>query len=117
MDYVGQVEKGSVVKGTVVSVDAKIAVLTLADGVEGTLRASEISRNKVEDARNVVKEGEEVEVKVVSVDRKNRALSLSVKAIEIDDEKAAIQEHKNSDSADVSPGTIGDLIKAEMDKN
>ena len=54
---------------------------------------------------------------MVSVDRKSRALSLSIKAIEIDDEKAAIQEHKNSDAADVSPGTIGDLIKAEMDKN
>ena len=117
MDYVGQFEKGSIVKGTVVSVDAKTAVLTLADGVEGILRASEISRDKVEDARNALKEGEEVEVKVVSVDRKNRALSLSIKAIEIDDEKAAIQEHKNSDAADVSPGTIGDLIKAEMDKN
>ena len=116
-DYVGQFEKGSIVKGTVVSVDAKTAVLTLADGVEGILRASEISRDKVEDARNALKEGEEVEVKVVSVDRKNRALSLSIKAIEIDDEKAAIQEHKNSDAVDVSPGTIGDLIKAEMDKN
>ena len=54
---------------------------------------------------------------MVSVDRKNRALSLSIKAIEIDDEKAAIKEHKKSDAADVSPGTIGDLIKAEMDKN
>ena len=71
-----------------VSVDAKTAVLTLADGVEGILRASEISRDKVEDARNALKEGEEVEVKVVSVDRKNRALSLSIKAIEIDDEKS-----------------------------
>ena len=117
MDYVGHVEKGSIVKGNVVSVDAKTAVLNLADGVEGTLRASEIRRDKVEDARNALKEGDEVEVKVVSVDRKNRALSLSIKAIEIDDEKAAVKEHKNSDVADVSPGTIGDLIKAEMDKN
>ncbi|HBW84243.1 MAG TPA: 30S ribosomal protein S1, partial [Gammaproteobacteria bacterium] len=117
MDYVGEFEKGSIVKGAVVSVDAKTAVLSLADGVEGILRASEISRDKVEDVRNVLKEGEEVEVKVVSVDRKNRALSLSVKAIEIDDEKAAIKEHNNSDGVDVSPGTIGDLIKAEMDKN
>ena len=89
----------------------------MAEGVEGILRASEISRDKVEDARNALKEGDEVEVKVVSVDRKNRALSLSIKAIEIDDEKAAIKEHKKSDAADVSPGTIGDLIKAEMDKN
>ena len=117
MNYVGGFEKGSIVKGTVTEVDAKSAVVNLAEGVDGVLRASEISRDKVEDARNAVKEGEEIEVKIVSVDRKNRVLSVSIKAIEIDDEKAAIQEHKNSDAADVSPGTIGDLIKAEMDKN
>jgi small subunit ribosomal protein S1 len=117
MDYVGGFEKGSVVKGTVTEVDAKSAMINLAEGVDGVLRASEISRDKVEDARNAVKEGDEIDVKIVSVDRKNRVLSLSVKAIEIDDEKAAIKEHKNSDAVDVSPGTIGDLIKAEMDKN
>ena len=117
MDYVGGFEKGTVVKGTVTEVDAKSAMINLAEGVDGVLRASEISRDKVEDARNAVKEGEEIDVKIVSVDRKNRVLSLSVKAIEIDDEKAAIKEHKNSDAVDVSPGTIGDLIKAEMDKN
>ena len=61
-------------------------------------------------------EGDEIEVKIVSVDRKNRVISLSVKAIEIDDENAAVQEHKSQDASDVSPGTIGDLIKAEMDK-
>lgn len=117
MDYVSGFEKGTVVKGTVTEVDAKSAMINLAEGVDGVLRASEISRDKVEDARNAVKEGEEIDVKIVSVDRKNRVLSLSVKAIEIDDEKVAIKEHKNSDAVDVSPGTIGDLIKAEMDKN
>ena len=116
MNYVSEFEKGSIVKGTVTSVDAKSATIALGEGVEGVLRASEISRDKVEDARNALKEGDEIEVKVVSVDRKNRVLSLSVKAIEIDDEKAAIQQHKNQESSDVSPGTIGDLIKAEMDK-
>ena len=117
MDYVGGFEKGGVVKGTVTEVDAKSAVINLAEGVDGVLRASEISRDKVEDARNAVKEGDEIDVKIASVDRKNRVLSLSVKAIEIDDEKAAIKEHKNTDAVDVSPGTIGDLIKAEMNKN
>tara|TARA_B100001093_G_scaffold421510_1_gene413802 strand:- start:847 stop:2523 length:1677 start_codon:yes stop_codon:yes gene_type:complete len=117
MDYVGGFEKGGVVKGTVTEVDAKSAVINLAEGVDGVLRASEISRDKVEDARNALKEGDEIDVKIVSVDRKNRVLSLSVKAIEIDDEKAAIKEHKNTDAVDVSPGTIGDLIKAEMNKN
>jgi small subunit ribosomal protein S1 len=100
----------------VTSVEAKSATIALGEGVEGVLRASEISRDKVEDARNALKEGDEIEVKVVSVDRKNRVLSLSVKAIEIDDEKAAVQQHKKQDSPDYSPGTIGDLIKAEMDK-
>jgi small subunit ribosomal protein S1 len=117
MNYASEFEKGSIVKGTVTSVDAKSATLSLGEGIEGVLRASEISRDKVEDARNALKEGDEIEVKIVSVDRKNRVLSLSVKAIEIDDEKAAILEHKNQEAADVSPGTIGDLIKAEMDKS
>jgi len=116
MDYASEFEKGSVVKGTISAVDAKSATIILKDGVEGILRASEISRDKVEDARNVLNEGNEIEVKIVGVDRKNRVLSLSVKAIEIDDEKAAIKEHRNKESRDTSPGTIGDLIKAEMDK-
>jgi small subunit ribosomal protein S1 len=117
MNYAGEFEKGSIVKGTVTAIDAKSATVTLQEGVDGVLRASEISRDKVEDARNVLNEGQEIEVKIVSIDRKNRVLSLSVKAIEIDDEKAAIKDHKTTDAADVSPGTIGDLIKAEMDKS
>jgi small subunit ribosomal protein S1 len=88
----------------------------LAEGVEGVLRASEISRDKVEDARKALSEGDEIEVKIVSVDRKNRVLSLSVKAIEIDDEKSAIQDHKNQEPGDAAPATIGDLIKAQLDK-
>ena len=117
MNFAGEFEKGSIVKGIITAIDAKAATVTLQEGVDCVLRASEISRDKVEDARNVLKEGEEIEVKVVSVDRKNRVLSLSVKAIEIDDEKSAIKDHKKTDAADVSPGTIGDLIKAEMDKS
>ena len=116
MDYVSEFEKGIIVTGTISTLDAKSATVILKEGIEGTLRASEISRDKIEDVRNVLKEGEEIEVKIVSVDRKNRAISLSVKAIEIDDEKVAVKEHKNQDASDVSPGTIGDLIKAEMDK-
>lgn len=117
MNYVSEFEKGSIVKGTVTAVDAKSATISLQEGVEGSLRASEISRDKVEDVRNALKEGDEIEVKIVSVDRKNRVLSLSVKAIEIDDEKTAVQQHKTQDAAAVAPGTIGDLIKAEMDKS
>jgi small subunit ribosomal protein S1 len=117
MNYVAEFEKGSIVKGTVMAVDAKAATLKLADGVDGVLRASEISRDKVEDARNVLKEGEEIEVKVVSVDRKSRVLSLSIKAIEIDEEKSAIQDHKNQEAGETARATIGDLIKAQMGKN
>ena len=117
MDYVSNFEKGSVVKGRVLTVEAKSATLELQDRVEGTLRASEVSRDKVEDIRTILKEGEEIEVKITNIDQKNRNISLSIKAIEIDDEKAAIKEHKNQESSDVSPGTIGDLIKAELDKS
>ncbi|MFL2846451.1 MAG: 30S ribosomal protein S1 [Pseudohongiellaceae bacterium] len=117
MDYVSNFEKGSVVKGRVLTVEAKSATLELQDRVEGTLRASEVSRDKVEDIRTLLKEGEEIEVKIANIDQKNRHISLSIKAIEIDDENAAIKEHKNQESSDVSPGTIGDLIKAELDKS
>tara|TARA_B110000879_G_scaffold111769_1_gene149442 strand:+ start:1967 stop:3643 length:1677 start_codon:yes stop_codon:yes gene_type:complete len=117
MNYVSEFEKGSIVKGIVGEVEAKSANIILKEGVEGVLRASEISREKVEDARNTLKEGDEIEVKIVSVDRKSRVLSLSVKAIAIDDEKSAIQDHKKQDSSDVAPTTIGDLIKAQMDKS
>ena len=116
MNYVSEFEKGSIVKGNISVTEAKSATITLREGVEGTLRASEISRDKIDDVRNAINEGDEIEVKIVSVDRKSRTISLSVKAIEIDDEKAAIQEHKGQEVSDVSPGTIGDLIKAEMDK-
>jgi len=117
MNYASEYEKGSIVKGMVSAIDAKLATITLQEGVEGSLRASEISRDKVEDTRNSLKEGDEIEVKILSVDRKNRVLSLSMKAIEIDDEKVAIKEHKSQEASDVSPSTIGDLIKAEMDKS
>jgi len=114
MNFVGEFEKGSIVKGQIADVDAKAATIALADGVEGVLRASEISRDKVEDARNVLNPGDEVEAKVISVDRKNRVLQLSIKAMEMDDEKSAIQDHRNQEQS--APATIGDLIKAEMDK-
>ena len=71
----------------------------------------------MEDVRSVLKEGDEIEAKIVNVDRKTRNLSLSVKAIEMDDERAAIKDHKTQEVAEVSPGTIGDLIKAQMEKN
>jgi small subunit ribosomal protein S1 len=98
-------------------VDAKGAVITLADGIEATLKASEISRDRVEDARNVLKEGEEVEAKIISVDRKNRVISLSIRSKDVEDEKEAIQtlRSKPESTESTGPTTIGDLIRAQME--
>ena len=104
------------VNGKVTSVDAKGATIELAEDVEGYLKASELSRDRVEDARNVLKEGEEVEAKIISVDRKNRGLSLSIKAKDYDDEQEAVKSLKDSETETASPGTIGDLIKEQMNK-
>ena len=112
--YVTANDKGAIVTGTVKEVDAKAAIITLADDIEGTLKASEISRDKVEDARNALKVGDSVEVKIISVDRKNRAIALSVKAKDIDDEKEAVRAHRETETEIASPTTIGDLIKAQM---
>jgi len=113
-DYVSVNDKGTVITGTVKEVDAKAATITLAADVEATLKASEISRDKVEDARNVLKEGEEVEAKIISVDRKNRAINLSIKAKDVAEEKQAMKEHSAKQAEQAAPATIGDLIKAQM---
>jgi small subunit ribosomal protein S1 len=111
--FVAANEKGSFVRGTVSEVDAKGAVITLADGVEGYLRASELSRDRVEDARTMIKDGEEVEAKFIGVDRKNRTISLSIKAKDADEEAAAIKGYAR-DAATSAP-TLGDLLKEQMD--
>ncbi len=111
--FVAANEKGSIVKGTVAEVDAKGAVVALADGVEGYLRASELSRDRVEDARSVLKEGDEVEAKFLGVDRKNRTISLSIKAKDADEEAAAIKGYARE--AATSAPTLGDLLKEQMD--
>ena len=88
--------------------------LKLAEEVEGILKASDISRDKVEDARNSFKVGDTVEAKIISVDRKNRGLALSIKAKDYDDEQEAVKSLKEKEVETTSPGTIGDLIKAQM---
>jgi small subunit ribosomal protein S1 len=113
-EYVTENDKGAIVKGIVKEVEAKAAVITLAPDVEAVLKASELSREKVEDARNALKVGDEVEAKIIAVDRKNRSISLSVKSKDVDDEKSAIKEHSNKQSEQASPTTLGDLIKAQM---
>ncbi len=113
-EYVSLNDKGAIVKGTVKEVEAKAAIITLADDVEAVLKASELSREKVEDARNLLKVGDEVEAKIIAVDRKNRSINLSVKSKDVEDEKAAMKELSSKQSDQAAPTTLGDLIKAQM---
>ena len=115
VNYLSQNEKGSVVRGTVKSVEPKEAIVTLAEGVEGVLKASEISRDRVEDVRTVLNAGDKVELMITNVDRKNRVLGLSIKAKEIEEEKDSVKEHNTKMSA-AAPATVGDLIKAKMNR-
>ncbi len=110
--FIAEFPKGSIVKGTVQEVDAKGATVLLKDGVVGQLRASEISRDRVEDARTVLKPGQEVEAKFTGVDRKNRVVSLSIKAKEAHEEAQAIQNYKTDRPS--SGTTLGDLLKEQM---
>lgn len=110
--YLAAHPKGSIVTGTIKSVDAKMAIIELEEGVEGQLRVSELGRDRIEDARSVLKEGEQIETKIIGVDRKNRTLSLSVKAKEIHEEKEAIEDYTRSTSSGVA--TLGDLLKEQL---
>jgi small subunit ribosomal protein S1 len=112
-NYLAQNPKGSIVEGTVLEVDAKGATIELAEGVDGYLRASELARDRVEDARTLLKVGDRVNAKFIGVDRKKRSLSLSVKAKDFDDEAEAMKEYGSSSSGGAA--TIGDLIKEQMD--
>jgi small subunit ribosomal protein S1 len=107
-------EKGSFVNGTITEVDAKGATLDLGEGVEGYLRASEISRDRIEDARSVLKVGEAIEAKFMGVDRKNRTISLSIKAKDQDEEQAAIKGYSRDSSSGAA--TLGDLLREQMEE-
>ena len=118
-EYVTVNDKGAIVRGIVKEVDAKGAIITLADDIEASLKASEISRDRVEDARNVLKEGEEVEAKIISVDRKSRVIQLSIKSKDDAEEKEAIQSLRDKPATSepsAGPTTLGDLLRAQMEK-
>jgi len=100
-------EKGSLVQGVIKEVDAKGAVVTLADHVEGYIRASEIQRDRVEDARTLLKEGESIEAKFIGVDKKSKSISLSIKAKDQDEESHAIKDYTQQSATP----TLGDLFK------
>ena len=115
-EYVAANDRGTIVNGTVKSVEAKEAVIELADGIDAILKASEISIDRIEDARNELKVGDSVEAKIVAVDRRNRSINLSIKAKDVADEKQAMRDVREVEVATDGPTTIGDLIKAQMGK-
>jgi small subunit ribosomal protein S1 len=112
--FLADFPKGSIVKGVVQEVDAKMATIALDGGVIGQLRASEIARDRVEDARTVLKVGDTVEAKFTGVDRKTRVLSLSIKAKEAHEEAQAIQSYKSDSGRSTTGTTLGDLLKEQM---
>ncbi|MAS41273.1 MAG: 30S ribosomal protein S1 [Porticoccaceae bacterium] len=114
-NYVARNDKGSIVKGVVREVDAKGAVIDLGGDIEAQLKASEIARDRVEDARNALKVGDQVEAQVINVDRKNRVINLSIKAREASEERASVKAHKRQEADAMPSTTIGDLIRAQMD--
>jgi small subunit ribosomal protein S1 len=115
--FLADYPKGSIVTGVVKEIDARSAVIELGEGIEGQLRASELSRDRVEDARTVLKVGDEVEAKFTGLDRKTRIISLSIKAKDAHDEAAAVESYK-SDAGATSGGTsLGDLLKRHITGN
>ena len=107
--------KGSIIKGVIKEVDAKAAIVDLGDGVEGILRASELARDRVEDARTVLSVGQEIEAKYVGMDRKTRAIALSIKAKDNEEEAAAVKDYGRSAAA---TGTkLGDALKEQLENS
>src|SRR6202166_647116 len=110
--FVAENPKGSIVKGTVREVDARGAIIDLGNGIEGQLRASELGRDRIEDGRQALKVGDEVEAKLVGVDRKTRSISLSIKAKEVHDEAEAVQNYRSEQPT--SGTSLGDLLKEQI---
>jgi small subunit ribosomal protein S1 len=113
--FVTSHDKGSPVKGTVKAIDAKGAVIQIDTEVEGYLRASEVSRDRVEDIRTKLKEGDHVEAVIVNIDRKNRSINLSIKAKDAADESAAMQKIQAESPAHAGTTNLGALLKAKLE--
>ena len=111
--YMAEHPKGSIVKGIVKKVDIRGAEITLAGGVEGYIKSSDLARDRVEDATKILKEGDTLESRFIGVDRKNRIISLSVKAKEIQEEQEAVEEYKGSTAA-AGRTSLGDILKEKM---
>jgi small subunit ribosomal protein S1 len=113
-NYVTVHDKGNIVKGTVLSIESKGAVIELDKDVEGYLRASEISRDRVEDVRAHLKEGDVIEAVIVNIDRKNRSINLSIKARDAAEESAALQKMASESNAAAGTTNLGALLKAKL---
>lgn len=113
-NFISTNDKGAIVKGVVKAVDAKGATIELAEDVEGYLRASEISRDRVEDVRNHLKEGDEVEAVIIAVDRKNRGISLSIKAKDAKEQSEALKAVSANSNVNAGTTSLGDLLKAKL---
>ena len=111
MSYASSNKKGSIVKAVITEVDPRGAVITLADGITGYLKAGEISQERVEDASTVLKTGEEVEVVIMNIDRRSRNISVSIKAKDSVEEQAAMADYNKQSSDEVTGSTLGDLLK------
>ncbi|MCF6193411.1 MAG: S1 RNA-binding domain-containing protein, partial [Kangiellaceae bacterium] len=114
--FIAENAKGTIVTGTVISADAKGVKVSLGENIEGYLRASEISEERVEDASKHFKEGDTVEAKFTAVDKKNRGITLSIKAKYKQEEAEAVAEFSKGDDGS-SSGTLGDLLKEQMDQD
>jgi small subunit ribosomal protein S1 len=114
-NYIASHEKGSVVEGKVKTLDAKGAVVSLDGDVEGYLRASEVSRDRVEDIRQHLKEGDAVSAMIINIDRKNRTINLSIKQKSMAEESEAIQKHAAETPASTGTTNLGALLKAKLD--
>jgi len=117
-NFVASHEKGKVISGTVKSVDAKGAVIAIAPDAEGYLRASEFSRDRIEDLRTALKEGDTVTAMIINVDRKNRSINLSVKAKDMADETDSMKQLRSESAASAAGSTnLGALLRAKLDKS
>ncbi|MCE2989303.1 MAG: S1 RNA-binding domain-containing protein, partial [Nitrosomonadaceae bacterium] len=113
-NYTAMNDKGAIVKGKVKSIDAKGAVVALTDDIEAYLRASEVSRERVEDMRSVMKEGDEIEAIIINVDRKTRNINLSIKQKDAADEKDAMKRMTDEAPSNAGTTNLGALLKAKL---
>ncbi len=116
-EFVNANKRGSIVVGTVKSIDAKEALVAFQGDVEGTLKASEMSLDRVEDACKKYNEGDTVEAKIIGIDHRNRSINLSVKSKDLSDQKQAMKKIRDLESTASGPMTVGDLIKQQLDKH